>query len=284
MSLTLFSISVIILINIITNEAITKIQKQIDISVQLQSELSQNEIDIFLTKLSNDPGIDNIVYKSKQEALNDFKLRFKDRLEIISFLERLGQNPLFASINITAKDPSFYDAIIKRLESSENSKYVKEVKGKDEQTDRINRLLSITEFIKKVLMYISFGFCFIALLIILNTIRITIYNRNQEIVIMKLVGATYSFITLPFLVEGILYGLFATLISTAMFFPIIHYTAPFIGQYFGSSEATILGYYTNNITNILLIQASIGSFVGVVSAYLAVHRYLKDNESSTNRE
>jgi len=282
MTLTLFSISIIILINIVTNEAIESIQKEIDITIQLHNDLTQNEIDTFLTKLKTDDTIENIDYKSKKDALEDFKARFRDKVEIISFLDKLGQNPLYASITVVAKNPSMYDKIINTLESNSYNEYVKEVRGKSEQTKRIQKLLTITDAIKKFLLVISIGFSLIALLIILNTIRVTIYTRHQEISIMKLVGATYTFITYPFLVEGLLYGIFATLISTLLFFPIVHYIAPVITEYFNSSENIILTYYLHNLPTILSWQVLIGSSVGIFSAYLAVHRYWRENE--TNRK
>jgi len=279
MSLTLFSISIIVFINIVTTEAIAVVQKQLDITIQLNSTLSQNEIDIFIQDLKSNSMVENIDYKSKQEALSDFKSRFKKRADIISFLDRLGQNPLYASITVIAKDPSNYDSLIKTLESKENNKYVKEIRGKEEQKKRIERLLEITNAIKDFLFLASIVFSFIAFLIILNTIRVTIYTRHREIVIMKLVGATYSFIILPFIVEGIFYGVFATIISVILFFPIINYASPFIAKYFDSSNAEILDYYTHNLVSIIGWQLLIGISVGVISAYLAVHRYLKENES-----
>lgn len=278
MSLTLFSVSIIILINVITNEAIFNIQKQLDITVQLQTELTQNEIDVFRNELSNDDRIESIAYKSKQQALEEFKARFRDRVEIVSYLEKLGQNPLYASVTLVASDPTKYDQIISSLESAKNQKYVKSIKGKDDQRTRINRLLEITGIIKKVLLILTIGFSLVALLIIINTIRVTIYTRHQEIVIMKLVGATYSFITIPFLIEGLLYGVFATIISTSLFFPVIHYSSPFISQYFDSSTDTILTYYLVNLIDIISAQLIVGGSVGVVSAYLAVQHYLKENE------
>ncbi len=284
MALTLFSISVIVLINVITNEAIVTVQKKIDINVQLNSTLNQNEIDVFISKLKDNVIIDKVTYKSKKEALDDFKSRFKEKADIITFLERLCQNPLYASVTVVAKDPLQYDKIIFELEKKENKKYVKEVRGKEDQKERISRLFDITETIKKFLFIISGIFSFIALLIILNTIRVTIYTRHKEIVIMKLVGATYSFITFPFLVEGILYGVFATIISNLLFFPIINYLAPFIAKYFDRTETEIFYYYFSSIGSIVGWQLVIGISVGGISAYMAVHRYLKENESKAIAE
>jgi cell division transport system permease protein len=275
MSLTLFSISIILLINIITNEAILTIQKKIDINIELKQDLTQNEIDIFLNQLRNNENIETINYKSKQDALEDFKRRFRSKIDIIEFLDKLGENPLYASINISSKDPSLYDKIILELESDENKYYVKEVKGKQEQTKRLETLLEITETIKNVLLYISIGFSLIALMIIINTVRMTIYTRKREINIMKLVGATYSYIIWPFLVEGALYGVFATIISVSFFFPLIHYIEPIIKQYFGSTDNILLNYYIGNIYTISVWQFFIGIFVGTLSAYIAVKKHLK---------
>jgi len=277
MSLTLFSISIILLINIITNEAIITLQKKIDINIQLHNELSQNEIDLFLNKLRNNGKIEEINYKSKKAALEDFKKRFRSKVDIIGFLDKLGENPLYASVTITVTEPIYYDQIISEFESKTNNQYVKEVKGKKEQTERLERLLEITKAIKKFLLYLSIGFTVIALMIIINTVRMTIYTRKREINIMKLVGATHGYIIYPFLVEGALYGIFATIISVSFFFPLIHYIEPIITQYFGSTKNILLDHYLGNIYTISIWQLLIGSLVGIISAYIAVHKHLKKN-------
>ena len=110
-------------------------------------------------------------------------------------------------------------------------------------------------------------------LVTFNTIRLTIYNQRQEIEIMRLVGGSNWHIRAPYLIEGGLYGVFAALMATAIFYPLV---------WFISSKAAVLmpgisliGYFLANAGQFLVIIFGGGIALGIISSYIAIHRFLK---------
>jgi len=120
----------------------------------------------------------------------------------------------------------------------------------------------------------SVVFVSISMLIIFNTIRMAIFNRREEIQMMKLIGAERSFIRGPFLVEAIVYGFFAALIATGLGFGLLMVASPALQSYSINIQPTmeVLTYYLGFV---LLAMILIGGIIGTISSLLATRRYLK---------
>ena len=92
---------------------------------------------------------------------------------------------------------------------------------------------------------------------------------------MKLVGATNMFVRLPYLIEGILYGLIASIISTAVLYPMLYYLSPRINSFLGEVGTDTFSYFVNNLPVIFGVQLLFGVFLGIISSYIAIRKYLK---------
>ena len=112
----------------------------------------------------------------------------------------------------------------------------------------------------------------ISIIITFNTIRLAIYISRDEISVMKLVGASNTYIRGPFVVEGMMYGLVAAIITLIIFYPFTYKLAPFTEQVF---SINLLSYYLSNFGQIFLVITTFGISLGVVASYLAVRKYLK---------
>jgi cell division transport system permease protein len=128
-------------------------------------------------------------------------------------------------------------------------------------------------FAEKAGIIASLVFVAISSLIIFNTIRMAIFNRKEEIQMMKLIGADQSFIRGPFVVEAIVYGFIAAIIATALGFAMLYSIAPSLNGYL-NVQSTI-DFITTYIGFVLLGMILVGAFIGVVSSLLATRRYLK---------
>ena len=117
-------------------------------------------------------------------------------------------------------------------------------------------------------------FVAISMLIIFNTIRMAIFNRREEIQMMKLIGADKNFIRGPFVVEAVMYGFFAALIATGLGFALLYWLEKPLSGY-GVAVGPTLGLMTLFAPVVLFIMILIGAVIGVVSSRLAVRRYLK---------
>jgi len=113
----------------------------------------------------------------------------------------------------------------------------------------------------------------VAVLVAFNTIRLTIYNSKEEIEVMRLVGTSNWFIRGPFLVQGLVVGVMASVVSLLLFYGVVFFMSPRIGAFVPGFSLT--GYFVDNIFSIVLLQLAVGVGLGIASAMIAIRRYLK---------
>jgi len=111
----------------------------------------------------------------------------------------------------------------------------------------------------------------ISIIITLNTVRLTIYSARQEIGVMRLVGAGTKYVRGPFIVEGMLYGIVATVVTMIIFFPITLWLGEKMSTFFGIN---LHGYYVTNFFQFFIILLVVGIILGTISSIIAVRRYL----------
>ncbi|MCX6806512.1 MAG: FtsX-like permease family protein, partial [Candidatus Berkelbacteria bacterium] len=186
------------------------------------------------------------------------------------------KNPLPRSIQIKVDKPENLEDVNSYIASRRWESIIRE-NGISYQKNKtiIERLNNITKFVEKVGFILALVFLGISILVIFNTVRLNIISRKDEIEIQRLVGATNGFIQAPFIVEGILYGLLATGLSTLFIYLLIRYTTPMISQYLGEVSFNLEDYFRANLFLIISIQFLIGVFVGSVCSLISVKKYLK---------
>jgi cell division transport system permease protein len=207
MVLALITFQGLLLFDVVTTAAITSIRDKIDIAVYFQRTAAEDDILKMKKDVEQLPTIKSVDYISSADALAAFKEKHKNNPTISQALAELPVNPISASINVQAKDSKDYPAIAEYLENQSFSSIVEKVTysqnkgaidGLNKFIDTINRMgLAFTIFI-----------AFAASLVAFNTIRLAIYSNREEIGIMRLVGASNTFIKGPYIVNGILYGFF----------------------------------------------------------------------------
>ncbi len=274
MVLTLFTVSVLIVLNVLGNAAIDAVQEKVDISVYFKSEVSSDQIIALKNKLEQEEDIKSVEFISKEEALRRFKERHKDQPMILQSLQELETNPLEASLIIKATMPTNYPAIVQKLEDSQEKDLFRKITYEDNKLV-INRLSYWTSNIRRIILFITAVFALIATLVMFNTIRLNIYSFREEIEIMKLVGASNSFIRGPFIIEGVMYGIAGCIITSLILYPILYFLGPKIQNVFPETEFNLFRYFLANWYYLLLIQAFFGIFLGIVGGFIAIKRYLK---------
>jgi len=248
------------------------IQEKVDMRVYFDKEFSADEILQIQEELARIPEIKSIKYISKEEALEKFSEKHKNNEIILESLKEVGQNPLLASLNIRAWQASQYESIVNALE---NSSFSGQIVKMDyfEKKPAIEKLFSITAGVNKIGVISSTVLALVVLIIAFNTVKLAIYNSKEEIETMKLVGASNWFIRGPFLVQGAICGVLATLISFVLFIGAIFFLSPKIEIIV--PELNPFGYFVSNLLIIFLLQLVTGIGLGVFSSWLAVRKYLK---------
>jgi cell division transport system permease protein len=273
MVLTLLSLSVFLIVNVALTTGIKAIQEKIDISAYIDDKATKENVVELQTELAGLSEVRSVKYVSKDEALARYREQNANNKKLLESLEGI-ENPLPASLEVKVYDPSKLDQVNKIFETDKYKPSVRKVSYKENKIV-IDKLFRATEFIKKVGIVATSAFGVIAIIIVFNTIRIAIFSQRDDIEIMKLVGATNWFIRGPFILEGALYGVIATIISMIALAAILYYTGPSLSGYFGGVGSDVTTYLYKNVILIFFVQLGIGIFIGVVSSWLALRKYLK---------
>ncbi|MEF8847272.1 MAG: permease-like cell division protein FtsX, partial [Candidatus Paceibacterota bacterium] len=216
MVVVLLLISVLFLSHQMTQALVGELQHKMDVSVYFKQEVSSDKIMNVKNDLKELPEVKEVSYTSQEEAKERFKATFNNNESLMKSLEVVGVNPFLASLNIQAFGREQYDKIASYLNKDSYQKLI-DHSNYNQTKETISKVFSISSAVRTGMLSLSIVLAFIAALIAFNTIRLSIVNRKDEISIMRLVGARSWFIRGPFLVQGILIGTFAAVITAGLF-------------------------------------------------------------------
>lgn len=262
----------IFLLRGVTNFLILEIQKRADISVYFNLNVSEEEILKIKTELVQLAEVKDVQYISREEALERFKERHKGDPGIMAALEEIGVNPFPASLDIRAIGLEEYAIVANFLENPRFINLIHKIDYLDRKS-LLERIFAISSNINWTVIIFSSIFGLVAILVFFNTIRLSIYAQKEEIAIQKLVGASNWFIQGPFIVQGIIAGIFAVLITFLIFATSCFFFGPKIETIIPGFN--LLDYFTTHLFTIILIQFIIGVGLGIISSIAAVRKYLK---------
>lgn len=278
MTMTLFVLGSVIFVGAILNTSLNQIRDKVDINVYFVTDAPEDDILSLKRSIESLPEVAFAEYVSREEALERFRTRHKDDQLTLQALDELGENPLGANLNIKAKETSQYESIAEFLKnesvlSTDNNTPIIDKVNYSQNKSAIDKLTKIIDSSE------TFGFIIIAVLVIasiiitFNTIRLAIYTSKDEISVMKLVGASNSYVRGPFVFEGIMYGVVSAIITLILFYPLTIWLGPLTENFFG--DINLFDYYVDNFSKIFFIIVGSGVLLGIVSSYLAVNKYLR---------
>ena len=218
--------------------------------------------------------VEDVTYITPTQALDDFREKHKDDIEIIASLDELNSNPLSGALIVKAKSISQYSEIFTSLEDAPYQEKILD-KNFDDHRKIIDRVNVIQTNVKMGVMVASAFFSIIGLLIVFNTIRVAIYTHKEEIGIMKLVGANNWFIRGPFVVQAALYGLIAFVFTVLVVYPMIGVLGPYVERFIGNSSLHIVEYFNVNFLKVFGTQLLVVIVLSVFASAIAVGKYLK---------
>lgn len=262
--------------NILT-DTVGDLRNKVDMSIYLQTETTKETADDLIVELKKLSSVRSVTFISAADA----------RAQIIE-ANKDNNNVLDAIKEATNKNPATLRVIVNDINNTsqlqyfvENNELVKKHISTDfepsfagERRNTIESIGRAVNFAQKVGIVAGSIFIVISSLIIFNTIRMAIFNRKEEIQMMKLIGAGKSFIRGPFLIESIMYGFIAALFTTGLGIWGLYSVAKTLNSYQITVQPTI-ELVTLYAWPLLLAMISIGALIGIISSTLATHRYLK---------
>lgn len=280
MTITLLIIFASLVARVVLGDTVDALRQRVDIPIHLRADISDQEVKAAKSKFEADENVVSVRYITLDEARKDFIDKYKPSKEQLQVISDLPTMPFAPSLRVVVKNPNETDSLSNlvkyddavRSALSPNPRLAPAFSGENKRViETIGRWASTAE---KAGLLAAIVFTAISMLIIFNTIRMAIFNRRDEIEMMKLIGADKSFIRDPFVVEAVMYGLIAAVIATA---------AGIAG--FIALEPKLRGYgiATQSLHDglvmfwpvVLLGMIVVGAIIGIASARLAVRRYLK---------
>ena len=250
------------------NHFVEEVESVQGIQVFINNDATQEQIDELGDKIRGIDGVSTIEYVTKEQALEQMKERFGDQQDLLAGYE---ENNIFpASYVVTMTDLSKSKEVQDQILTFEN---VKKITSKD---DTVSTLINLANGIKIVTGVILLLLVIISIFIIANTIKLTVHARRREISIMKYVGATNGFIRWPFIVEGMIIGIFASIISII----IVGIAYSFIAQSLVNSEFMqvinmSLVTFSDMFNSIIFVYMLLGIGIGAMGSVISMRKYLK---------
>lgn len=273
--LTLAMLSLILVVTILGQNILRGIESKVDVTVFMSDEASEAAILAVKTDVSGFNNVSEVTYVSKEQALVAFRERHKDNPLIAQALNELGNNPLQAALVVRAVRPEAYKAISEALKSPKYDKLIARVTY-DDNREVINRLSSVIRTARRVGMAVTITLAVIAVLVTFNTIRLAIYGYHKEIEIMTLVGASPWFIKGPFVIEGIIAGITASVFTILFLYPFLRAISPRVGAFFVDNQFSLYNWSLQNLWLVIGLVGGAGILLGAISSIIAVQRYLKE--------
>jgi len=272
MVMTLFTISFFTSLLFVTDRTSTELKGKVDISVYFNETTSKDQIFSIQNSLLQRSDIKSVEYISKEKALERWRAISKGDDKLQDAVSDTF-NPLPRSLEVKTDRPEDLEEINQFLSSIDYKPLIRDISYRKNK-DLVDRLVKITSFIKYVGWGLSGIFVLIAVLMIYNTIRLTIFARSDEIEIMKLVGASDWYVQGPFLLEGLSYGLIASIISSVILFVAFRLSFPAVQNYLGISGADLI-FSGLDFPVIIGVQLAVGLVLGTSCSVFAVKRHLK---------
>jgi cell division transport system permease protein len=277
MAITLTILLFAIIANATFTHTIGDLISHIDVVEYLKDNITPTQREKQMNELKNLPNVASVKYTSKNDALKAYEKLNANNPTLLAAISETD-NPLPASITIKPLDPNklqdiqdFLNKPAQKTLQSDPTSYSGDRKA------AIDKITSATHFFQQAGVIGIITFIIISMLIIFNTIRMAIFNRRDELVIMRLLGASTAYIRGPFVVETMLYGAVAAAISLVVCWSLFKVAS-------STLQASSLGlldisyssnYFNKHLAAILTIQIMVGILIGAASSLIATRRYLK---------
>lgn len=272
--LSLFIIGLFIVGSALVTSAIGTIEDTVTINVFISDDATDDEVQAFQEKLESWQNVQSVNFKSKEDALEEYRNMSSSADSTIAALD--GENPLPRSYEVVMEDSSQVEDMANRIKEDTDFQAMADNGDVDESVqysqEMVGRLFQVTGYIRIACIVLVALLTFIAFIFINNTIRLSITARRREIAIMRLVGASNGFIRGPFVTEGVLQALLGALLSIGVLELVRNFLMPRVMNMVSWWQFEIpIEVYLMTYGALILV----GLVIGLFGSAIAMRRYLK---------
>ncbi|MGG0720450.1 permease-like cell division protein FtsX [Robertmurraya massiliosenegalensis] len=265
-TVTLLLVGVFFVIMMNLNKVATDIEEDVSIRVHIDiaaTKENQDELQSQIEKLSE---VESVVFSPKEEELDNLISSLGEEGEAFKLFEQ--DNPLYDVLIVKTKKPEHLETVAQKIEKLDFASKVRY--GQDD----VEKLFSFIKTSRNVGLVLIIGLLFTAMFLISNTIKITIVARRKEIEIMRLVGATNSFIRWPFFLEGLMLGVLGSIVPITIISLLYSYSYDYISSKLQGHFIHLLEFnpFMFQVGGLLVL---IGAFIGIWGSVMSVRKFLK---------
>lgn len=271
--LTLLTINILLVLQTVGTQAAGFIEDRIEVSVYFKTDTEFIRTSNAAEYLRGFAQVRDVQTISADDALARFRERHAGDDVVLASLEEVGENPFGPTLVIRANSVNDFPFILDLLD---NPRFRDDIRDKDfsDYEALIEKVQSSTQQAQWFAMGLAAIFLLIALLIIFNTVRMSIFIHANEISVMKLVGASNWFVRAPFLLESVLYSFLATVVVLGVVFALIGPLESWLNLYFETGAIQIVDYFYQNGLVIFGLQFIALSLISMISTSFAMRKYL----------
>jgi len=263
MVLMLTLLSGVVILYLGLNATLTYVQGEAQVVAYLSDSATTQDVTRLTSDLQAMPQVKTVSYISKDQALKDFQKREPG---VATLVESLPENPLPASFEISLRDPSDYIDVATYLRGQTAVDSVQDIAKTVSQMTSVISVVSTGGIVVVVIVGLT------VLFIIVNTIRLAVVARAEEIEIMRLVGASDAFIRWPFVLEGAFVGLLGAIITIGLLLVVQAPLASMLSDFFNVLPVQATAMVGQNVA-LMVLGTGVG--IGFVGSYVSVRSYLK---------
>ncbi|MEE0745036.1 permease-like cell division protein FtsX [Gallibacter sp. Marseille-QA0791] len=262
--LLILSLFFILVINV--NTAAQSIQQDYDsIEIYLADETTEEQANEIIADIEQENGVQEAYYKTKEEAMEEFRTRWGENGYL---LDSLQENPLPNSVVVMIDDLEQAESIAEKAATYDGIEDVQFYK------DTVDKLLSATRYIQIAAIIVMVFLIIVSIVVVSNTIKLTVFNRASEISIMKYVGATNWFIRGPFLAEGIIIGIISAGISIGLSALVYDKIIDVVGNQLLSVMSMPMVPVGFLVYNFVWIFLALGISIGACGSIISMRKFL----------
>ena len=271
LTVSLASFALAASVSTIAGFTLRQLDNQISILVYFKDDVNADVIQKFQDEVKARPEVKEQTFTNKDEAQKKLSQSARVSSSLVDTLKNSDVNLVLEYLSVVPKNSASYDSLENFIKDQKFASIIDEVKGSRDIITNLQTIYYWTNLVGAITVVV---FGLVSILVMINILRIAIYNHRSEIEVMRLVGATNNYIRGPFIAEGAMFNIIAALIVLVLFVPSLNIIIPHLTEVFKvdvslSSELLIQVYLS------LAVTMSLGVVVGVVTSYLATQKYLQ---------
>tara|TARA_Y100000590_G_scaffold367450_1_gene427519 strand:+ start:666 stop:1487 length:822 start_codon:yes stop_codon:yes gene_type:complete len=262
-TIMLITLAAFLAINDTLNQMVSALGRKSNLIAYVRDDARPSDVTRIIRDLQGQSGVAEVVFVTKEDALRIFQERFTDQTDVIDILQA---NPLPASVELRMENPAILPSLADELRELSDTFETVVV-----PLDVVERLIAVSNVSRVAGTVMVIALTGVTLFVVVNTIRVAVYARRQEIEIMKLVGATDWFVRGPFIIEGAFIGVFGATMAAGAMVALYAQVGPSITQIISFLPINTNVAYVRSLALFIVL---VGLVVGSIGSYFSVRRYL----------